>query len=554
VAAVIHQRLQELVERADLSNWKETLALLCTYARTDAFPSLCDTLGGWLEREAGDLRSATLCYMCAANMEKSVRVWVANVGEEPFTPHDVLQDMIEKVCVFRKAVTNQTVPHVLADKFRQYAEILASQGRVAAAMHYLNIANEDPRMDSLPVAILRDRLYHNRGQRAGGNEPVPPFPFQPVNVATAAAPGPFETLGAGATYDYSQLQPQQASVQPFSATAGATYAQGQPSYPGAPTAGSAQPSIPGGSPPASSVPLPTYGAMAQGSIYPSQAPASAYSAPSAIPPPSTPARGPVPGTYGTSTAPSPPTYAPAGPPSAVGASSVYGAPTGTTPYTSPYASTMTAPPSNIPPVQPLPPSTFNPYATPAQPPSQPPQPPQSSAAPPPNIFQPHPQPPQSHPPSAPTAGPAPPTSAHSGQPPQAPSSTGGSSGGGAAPPAPSVTITTADTSNVAPDMQPVVQTLLNVYNRCASAATQRQAKLKIEDVSKRVGQLFQKLNARDVSPAVCEKLSHLCQALAHGDFKTATDIQVQLTTTDWDEHGTWIVGVKRLIEACKAPA
>ena len=37
-------------------------------------------------------------------------------------------------------------------------------------------------------------------------------------------------------------------------------------------------------------------------------------------------------------------------------------------------------------------------------------------------------------------------------------------------------------------------------------------------------------------------------ALAGGDARTALDIHVAITTTDWAENGAWLMGLKRLIE------
>ena len=37
-------------------------------------------------------------------------------------------------------------------------------------------------------------------------------------------------------------------------------------------------------------------------------------------------------------------------------------------------------------------------------------------------------------------------------------------------------------------------------------------------------------------------------ALAGGDARTALDIHVAITTTDWADNGAWLMGLKRLIE------
>jgi protein transport protein SEC31 len=61
VAAIIKNDLHSLVEQSDLKEWKETLSILSTYAKSEEFPALCDKLAARLESNR-DLHSATLCY------------------------------------------------------------------------------------------------------------------------------------------------------------------------------------------------------------------------------------------------------------------------------------------------------------------------------------------------------------------------------------------------------------------------------------------------------------------------------------------------------------
>lgn len=48
------------------------LAILCTFAKTDEFVELCDTLGARLLHQ-GDLAAATLVYICAGTVDKACR-------------------------------------------------------------------------------------------------------------------------------------------------------------------------------------------------------------------------------------------------------------------------------------------------------------------------------------------------------------------------------------------------------------------------------------------------------------------------------------------------
>lgn len=72
--------LSMLVRTRPLKLWKETLALLCTYARSDEWGQLCSNLARCLAK-AGNEHAATLCYICAGNVDEAVRHWSAECGD-----------------------------------------------------------------------------------------------------------------------------------------------------------------------------------------------------------------------------------------------------------------------------------------------------------------------------------------------------------------------------------------------------------------------------------------------------------------------------------------
>ncbi|XP_043551132.1 protein transport protein Sec31A isoform X8 [Chiloscyllium plagiosum] len=170
IDAVVTRDWKEILQSCDLQNWKEALAALLTYARSDEFAALCDFLGTRLENEGDNsLQSqACLCYICAGNVEKLVACWDrAQNGNSPLA----LQDLIEKVVVLRKAIeltqgtNNNGVGAVLAEKMSQYANLLAAQGSLAAALSYLPTDT-----DQLAILHLRDRLFRAQGEQAAGQE------------------------------------------------------------------------------------------------------------------------------------------------------------------------------------------------------------------------------------------------------------------------------------------------------------------------------------------------------------------------------------------------
>ncbi|CAL9682339.1 unnamed protein product [Knipowitschia caucasica] len=157
ISAVVMKDLHAIMSTCELQNWKEALASVMTYADTQEFSSLCDLLGGRLEG-ANDLQlqaQASLCYICAGNLEKLVSCWIK--AQERHGPL-YLQDLVEKVVVMRHAVETQkssplAVGDLLAEKMSEYANLLASQGCLSTAVMYLP---DEP--NHVCVRLLRERL------------------------------------------------------------------------------------------------------------------------------------------------------------------------------------------------------------------------------------------------------------------------------------------------------------------------------------------------------------------------------------------------------------
>ncbi|XP_063166072.1 protein transport protein Sec31A isoform X7 [Candoia aspera] len=181
ITAVVTKNWKEIVQSCDLQNWKEALAAVLTYARPDEFAALCDLLGARLENEGDSLlqTQACLCYICAGNVEKLVACWTkAQDGNSPLS----LQDLIEKVVILRKAVKQtqvmdaNAVGALLAEKMSQYANLLASQGSIAAALAFLPANTNQPN-----IVVLRDRICRAQGELPRGPEaPTAPYERQPA--------------------------------------------------------------------------------------------------------------------------------------------------------------------------------------------------------------------------------------------------------------------------------------------------------------------------------------------------------------------------------------
>ncbi|NXE24467.1 SC31A protein, partial [Ardeotis kori] len=181
ITAVVTKNWKEIVQSCDLQNWREALAAVLTYARPDEFAALCDLLGNRLENEGDSLlqTQACLCYICAGNVEKLVACWTKTQdGNSPLS----LQDLIEKVVILRKAVqlTQAVDPNavgaLLAEKMSQYANLLAAQGSIAAALTFLPANTNQPN-----IVLLRDRLCRAQGELPVGQETLKaPYERQPM--------------------------------------------------------------------------------------------------------------------------------------------------------------------------------------------------------------------------------------------------------------------------------------------------------------------------------------------------------------------------------------
>ncbi|XP_033127345.1 protein transport protein Sec31A-like [Anneissia japonica] len=163
ISSIVTRDLSDMVKCCELSNWKEVLTALLTYATAEEFPTLCNSLGSRLETEGDEelVASACLCYICAGNVEKLVTCWckVTPNGNSALG----LQDLVEKVMILREAVAQKqgyvdSGGSVIAQKLSSYAQLLASQGSLTTAINYLRDSNEPV------VANLLERLYKAQGQ------------------------------------------------------------------------------------------------------------------------------------------------------------------------------------------------------------------------------------------------------------------------------------------------------------------------------------------------------------------------------------------------------
>ena len=544
VAAISEDNLGKLVEERSLKSWKDTLAILCTYAKSEEWTELCKKLAIKLEG-AGMQHPAVLCYICAGCTDSAVAFWSnATVKQHGSLSGSIeaLQALVEKSVVLGSA-TGQS-GDVFASVISTYAQLLASQGKLNEALKYLGKVPEDT---SAETAILKDRLY--RAGAASSDGAAPAFPFESETVTSTSAPAAAQTAALHQQPAAAQQPQQQAGYAQQQAGYGqqqagygqqqAGYGQQQAGYgqqqtspygqqqqhspysqpqqhtptfqPQAFQPAAPQPqAAPAVAKPAPAKPATTYDTAAQ----PSFQPRSSYES-QAAPAFPTQQRQPSPMPTAPAGQYTPPAGAAAGqftPPA--GAAATQYATSQAAMFQPSAAQAPTAAQAMATTVQQ--PATFVPQARqfsaagPAQG--------QASVTPPgqPGFRQ-----------AAPAPAPAPAKPAK----PVAPANTN---------------IGNVDTSKVSEDLKPAIASLAQLYQTCAQSHPARKKEL--DDVSKKLGVLFFKLNIGDVKPSVKASLIQLCAALARGDGAAAGQVHVQLTTTDWDECGPWLTALKRLMK------
>eukprot|EP00466_Bigelowiella_natans_P019194 jgi/Bigna1/127839/aug1.5_g2547 len=171
---MVMKDFQKVVQQADLSSWRETVATLVSYTYdTPNFAPLLNELASRLE-SAGNTHAATLCYMVSGNIEKAVERWLAEgahskegsssqgaaaSSSEASAAASALQAAIEKLHFYSLARGCNGPPSmIIAKKYCEYAGLLAAQGEAADALFYLKSAIPNPNPKDIETISLLERL------------------------------------------------------------------------------------------------------------------------------------------------------------------------------------------------------------------------------------------------------------------------------------------------------------------------------------------------------------------------------------------------------------
>ncbi|OCF53981.1 protein transporter SEC31 [Kwoniella mangroviensis CBS 10435] len=274
--SIVTEDLIDIVQNADLREWKVAFVVICTFAKESEFSNLAEQLGQRLQfkwrtltgsdspeaKESARIarQDATLCYLAARKLEKVVSIWVDEMSEEEeatyttrYAAHaQALQSFIEKVAVFtaatgyvdedllsptESAVAAETGARTyklagLYDRYYEYADLLATQGLVDIAAKFVKMTPPDYKGTGAAGSELdkaRDRLFTAAGIQAGSvsvnsafgsakTQPQASTSYAPTSSSsyTPQTAGPY-SLAPSSTGPYSAVQPP------------APYGQSQPS-------------------------------------------------------------------------------------------------------------------------------------------------------------------------------------------------------------------------------------------------------------------------------------------------------------------------------------
>lgn len=148
INSLVSENWAEVVKNSDIKCWKEALVGIFTNSSTQERSALCDMLGDRLAscENPALKKQAQICYICSGNLNKLVEVSNADI-----------QEVVELVVIMQKALELQGIREIhiqdrIASVLSQYAEMLAAEGDLEAALNYLGNSQEQR------VSMLRDRL------------------------------------------------------------------------------------------------------------------------------------------------------------------------------------------------------------------------------------------------------------------------------------------------------------------------------------------------------------------------------------------------------------
>ncbi|XP_076161144.1 COPII coat complex component secretory 31 [Ptiloglossa arizonensis] len=166
INSLVSENWAEVVKNTDINCWKEVLIGIFTHSNPQERSVLCDMLGDRLASSdnPSHKEQAQICYICSGNLNKMIES--SNVD---------IQEIVELVMIMQKALEVQGIRQTriegkIANILSRYAEMLASEGDLDAALNYLGNSEDEK------IVMLKDRLCRALGyveeSKSVGKAPV----------------------------------------------------------------------------------------------------------------------------------------------------------------------------------------------------------------------------------------------------------------------------------------------------------------------------------------------------------------------------------------------
>ena len=180
LATIVSGDLTEAVASTTVASWRETLAMILTYAREEEFITLCQQLGERLE-QLGARDEALLCSICAVDVSGLLRLGLGASQDYRVRSHLSVMEVLLILCTMVPVQDLHLDAKLAAfgEKLAVLCEALEEQGMNSITSHFLQSLRSAPSAQSLlqaMAAAVPDLLPGFRPAAA----PAQPMVQQPV--------------------------------------------------------------------------------------------------------------------------------------------------------------------------------------------------------------------------------------------------------------------------------------------------------------------------------------------------------------------------------------
>ena len=154
LATIVSGDLTEAVASTTVASWRETLAMILTYAREEEFITLCQQLGERLE-QLGARDEALLCSICAVDVSSLLRLGLGASQDYRVRSHLSVMEVLLILCTMVPVQDLHLDAKLatLGEKLAVLCEALEAQGMNSITSHFLQSLRSAPSAQSLLQAM-----------------------------------------------------------------------------------------------------------------------------------------------------------------------------------------------------------------------------------------------------------------------------------------------------------------------------------------------------------------------------------------------------------------